>query len=154
MKQVDIKQASESQLRDFGRDTLGLNLPPNCKIDTLRSKVSAAWDKDFILVVEAADTSPQVGSDPQPITPEQQPPEDSMVRIIITVTEEAGGNQPVPVSVNGKAMLIPRNEEVDIPFKYYEALKHAVAHKYDPLPDGGLNPIPREVPRYPFQKVA
>jgi hypothetical protein len=33
-------------------------------------------------------------------------------------------------------------------------LRNAMQHFYDPLPDGGINPIPRLVLRYPFQRVA
>ena len=77
-----------------------------------------------------------------------------MMRIHVNITEEAGGNEPVPVSVNGKVMLIPRGKDVDVPAEYVEVLQHAISHKYDPLPDGGMNPVPREVPLYPFQRVA
>ncbi len=154
MKQVKIADASEQQLRDFGRDTLGLTLPPNCKIETLKAKIQAAWDKDYVVVDDAEAPEPINGKSPQPVTDEQQGPEREMVRVFINITDDAGGDEPVPVSVNGKAMLIPRNENCDIPVEYYEVLKNAVQHKYDPLPDGGLNPVPRLVPKYPFQKVA
>ena len=154
MKKIIIADASDEQLRTFGRNTLGLTLPPNCKIETLRAKVAAAWDKDYLLEPEAEDVPKQNGSAPVPITDAQAAPNPEKVRIHINVTEEASGDQPVQVGVNGKIMLIPRGEDVEIPYPYYEVLKHAISHKYDALPGGGINPVPREVPLYPFQVLA
>ena len=155
-RQIEIAKATHPELLTFARDTLGLNLPPNTKIETLRARITTAWDKDYITVPEeTASAEPQqLGPKPQPATADQKGPKSGKVRIVITVTEEAGGNEPVPVGVNGKVMLIPRGEEVDIPESYFEVLQHAIAHKYDALPDGGMNPVPREVPLYPFQRVA
>ena len=153
-RQIPIEQASHAELLQFARDTLGLNLPPNTKVTTLRAKISAAWSKDHInLPVTEAEETTQVGSDPQPVTAEQQVPNADKVRIKIAITEEAGGNEPVPVGVNGRIMLIPRGKEVDIPVSYFEILEHAIAYKYDPMPEGGMNPVPREVPMYPFQVI-
>lgn len=155
-KKIPIDEATEDQLRNFGRDTLGLTLPPNCKPETLRSKIAAAWDKDFIsLPVDTPDNQAvPAGSAPLPVTDEQAPPKPGYKRIHISVTEDAAGNEPVPVGVNGKVMLIPRGKDVDIPDAYFEVLNNAVTWKYDPLPDGGINPKPREVRVYPIQRVA
>ena len=154
-RQVKIAEANHSELLMFARDTLGLNLPPNTKVETLIARITAAWDKEHILVPEAEPEKPkQSGPKPQPVTSAQEEPEKAKVRVIIQVTEEAGGADPVPVGVNGKVMLIPRGEEVDIPESYFEVLQHAITHKYEALPDGGMNPIPRKVPLYPFQRVA
>jgi hypothetical protein len=92
------------------------------------------------------------GNQPQPVRKQHLPPLAGKVRINIGIQEEAGGNEPVAVGVNGKIMLIPRGKDVDIPEPYLEALEHAVTFKYDSLPDGmGINPVPREVQLYPFQ---
>jgi len=154
-RQIEIGKATHAELLTFARDTLGFNLPPNTKEETLRARIGAAWNKDHILVAEAVPDEPtQVGDQPRPATADQQAPENDKVRIIVQVTEEAGGNEPVPVGVNGKVMLIPRGEEVDIPRSYFEVLKNAITHKYEAMPGGGMNPIPRKVPLYPFQLVA
>lgn len=153
-QQIPIADATEDQLRAFGRSHLGLALPPNCKPETLVAKIKAAWNKDYIVVQEANADTAQDGSAPRPVTTAQSAPEKDKVRIIIQETEEAGGRDPVPVGVNGLIMLIPRGKEVDIPLPYFEVLQHAITYKYDPLPEGGINPIPRKVPLYPFQRVA
>ena len=153
-RQIEIAKATHAELLTFARNTLGLNLAPkDTKRDTLIAKIGAAWVKDYILVPEAEAEVSQAGQAPQPQTAEQQEPDREMVRIHIHTTEEAGGNEPVSVGVNGKVMRIPRGEDVDIPYTYYEVLKHAIAKKYDPLPDGGMSEA-REVPMYPFQVIS
>jgi hypothetical protein len=106
--------------------------------------------KEEIDVEDAPPTAKQVGAKPlggEPVAPEK-------VKILIARTEDAGGDEPVPVGVNGPIMLVPRGEPVEIPYAYYEVLKNAVKDIYDPLPDGGMNPVPRKVPAYPFQRLA
>lgn len=154
-RQVKIAEATHMQLLGFACNNLGLNLPPNTKKETVVAKISTCWDKDYILVLDMSETQEptQKGDNPVPVT-EEQKPKRRMVTIHINETEEAGGSEPVQVSVNGKAMLITRGVDVEIPYEFYEVLKHAITHKYDPLPDGGINPKPREVPLYPFQLVA
>ncbi|KKK79022.1 hypothetical protein LCGC14_2837670 [marine sediment metagenome] len=152
-RQVKIAEATHDQLLKFARETLGFNSPPNIGRETLVARISVAWTKDYITVAEAAAEVSQAGPQPLPQTAEQEAPEKPMVRINIHITEEAGGNEAVPVGVNGRIMLIPRGKDVDIPYTYYEVLKHAVMKKYDPMPDGGMNLVPREVPTYPFQVI-
>lgn len=154
-RQIAIKDATDNELRQFGRDNMGLTLPPNCKRDTLIAKIKATWNKDYILIAEEEAKQSQDGDAPRPVTDAQQPPERKMVRIHIAVTEDRGGDEAVPVGVNGKVMLIPRGQDCDIPEEYYEVLKNAISYKYEPLPDGkGLNPEPRKVPMYSFQVIA
>jgi len=154
-EQILLQHATQEQLLTFARNTLGLNLPPNTKKETLLGKIKVVWEKDYLLVsAKQSEPEQQVAGTPIPITDGQQPPESSKVRIIIQPTEEAGGNDPVQVGVNGKVMLIPRGEEVDIPLSYFEVLKHAITYKYGSNPDGSLNPVARKVPLYPFQRVA
>lgn len=157
-REIKIADATDAQLRAFANGTLGFNLPANTKDTTVLARIKAAWDKDYILVAEesaAADGTQSGDAPPAPsaikAATDERP---EKVRIIINVTEETGGNDPVVVGVNGKVMLIPRGEEVEIPHPYFEVLKNAVTHKYEQLPDGGLNPVPREVSLYPFQRVA
>ena len=153
MKTIPIGEATEDQLRLFARDTLGIDIKLTAKLPTVRARVAAAWDKPEITIAESEPESAQGASKaaPKPVTDEQQGPAEGMVRLILGVTEEAGGNDDVQVGVNGKVMLVPRGREVEIPEPYFEALAHAVTHKYDALPDGGMNPVPRKVPLYPFQ---
>lgn len=152
MKQVDINQATHDELLEYGRNTLGLSLQPNTGLEKLRAKIMEASDKAYITIAEPEVPAAQVGDEPRPVETQQAAPGRNMVRINIAVQEDAGGKDPVPVGVNGKIMIIPRGEDVDIPEEYFEALSHAVSHKFDPNEDGdGLNPIPRKVSLYPHQ---
>lgn len=53
----------------------------------------------------------------------------SHVTIIINAQESAGGNNAVPVQVNGKAWLIPREQEFKVPYPVLHALENAVARE-------------------------
>lgn len=152
-KSLPIGEASQAQLRAFAEAYLGMSFPPNAKTETVRSKIRAAWTKGEILVEvpeEAAEPAPGA---PPPAPPGHRAPDPHKVRIILQRTDEPGGDEPVPVGVNGRVMLIPRGEEVEIPMAYYEALKNAITYRYESLRDGGLNPVPRKVPMYPFQRI-
>ena len=153
MKTIPIGEATEAQLRLFALNSLGITIKETAKIETVRARVQAAWDKPEIPVTESEPESVQPGSEatPQPVTEAQQAPTDGMVRLIIGVTEEAGGSDPVQVACNGKVMLVTRGVEVEIPEHFFESLAHAVMDKYDTMEDGGMNPVPRKVQLYPFQ---
>ena len=161
MKKIPIREATEKELREFASGTLGMTIKSTAKLETVRARIQAAWDKDEITVPdhevpeteqEAKDRS--VPQAPTPITEAQKPPAEGMVRLIVHVSEEAGGSAAIQLGVNGKIMLVPRGEEVEIPQRFYEVLCHAITHKYESMPDGGMDPIPREVSLYPFQRVA
>ncbi len=51
---------------------------------------------------------------------------DPKVKVTIAEMEGAGGKRAVPVGVNGVIMLVPRGRPVDIPYRYFMALKCAV----------------------------
>lgn len=161
MKMIPIEQADRDQLKEFAETYLGMNFPNNTKEETMRAKVKAAWSKPEIPVADReaqaeaaqAEVEGQQGTPPPPVTAEQQRQPDK-VRVIIARTDEAGGDEPVPVGVNGRVMLVPRGEEVDIPPSYYEALQHAVKNIYERDDQGNLVPEPRKVPAYPIQRIA
>lgn len=154
MKKIALTEATEAQLREFAATTLGIAIPANAKPDTVLAKVKAAWDKPEIMVADEAPHAALEGAAPPPATAKQAPPKRDMVRLIIQRTEDAGGDEPVPVGVNGKVMLVPRGEPVEIPRPYFEVLKNCVTYRYESLKDGGINPEPRMVPLYPWQLVA
>jgi hypothetical protein len=79
---------------------------------------------------------------------------DSLVTLVIPAEKGEGGDRPVKVGVNGKAMVLPRRRRISIPFRYYECLLHAVRKQYDPHPEGyGLMPA-RPVPAYGFNVIS
>jgi len=153
MKLIPISEATEAQLRTFAQETLGIEVKPSASIDKVRAAVASAWDRDIPVTDDNEDLAPeQQARAPVPVKDEHLLPDEGLVRINIGIQEEAGGNDPVAVGVNGRIMLIPRGRDVDIPERFLEALQHAVTYKYDNLPDGmGINPVPREVQLYPFQ---
>lgn len=154
-KKININDATEKQLRWFAEAYCGLAaFPGNTKIETIRSRVAAAWGKDEIIVQDDEENKPMVGYNPHPVLDSQQKPDRKIVRLIIQRTDEAGGDDAVPLGVNGRIMLVPRGKEVDIPAEYFEVLKNAVVHRYESLPDGGMNPVPRPIQAYPFQRIA
>lgn len=147
-KKIPLAQASEEQLRVFAETHLGIVIPPGSKIEALRAKVAAAWNKDEIVIQDDAPKSQSEGRRAAHVSA------NGKVKLIIQRTDDAGGDEPVPVGVNGRVMLVPRGEEVEIPQPYFEVLKNAVKHIYEPLKDGGINPIPRKVAMYPYQRIA
>jgi hypothetical protein len=147
-KKIPIAEATEEQLRAFAETHLGISIHANSKIETLRAKVSAAWNKDEITVSDDA-PEPRLERRVAPVSASN-----GKVKLIIQRTDEAGGDEPVPVGVNGRVMLIPRGEEVEVPQSYFEVLKNAIKHIYEPLKDGGINPVPRKVAMYPYQRIA
>lgn len=146
---VEISEAKPEQLREFANETLGLNLPPNTLETTLRARITAAHDKTFITVKDEEEPTAQVGPKPKPVTAAQEDPPDLMVKVYINQTEEPGGSDPVKLSCNGSAMLVPRGKDVLIHVKFVEILRNATQMKYEPLADGGLSEG-RKVPLYPF----
>ena len=152
MKKIPISEATVEQLRVFSAGTLGIEIKASASVEKARAQVLKAWDKPDIPVPESEDESVQAaGTAPEPVTHAQKKPERPMVRLTIGVTEDAGGADPIELGVNGRIMRVPRGEQVEIPFSYFEVLCHAVQDKYDALPDGGMNPVPRKVPLHPFQ---
>lgn len=153
-KKVLLKDATGPQMRAFAEAYLGMTFRHNEANEKVRASIAEAWQKDEIIVNEPDAQEPLVGSPPRQATAEQAAKSSDKVRIIIQRSEEAGGDEPVPVGVNGKVMLVPRGEPVEIPRPYFEVLQHAVKHVYEQLAEGGINPIPRQVPAYPFQVLA
>lgn len=154
-KTVPLAKATAEQLRTFAENYLGISPDANARVDQLRAQVQAAWGKDSIIVAPAAGQEPEApaGSPPRPVTAAQQPPPKGKVKIHIPMTDRPGGREPVPVSVNGRAMLIPRGEECEIPYAYYEVLKNAVELQYYEMPGGGLSQ-PQAVQAIPYSVLA
>lgn len=154
-KVVKLNDAGAAELRAYAETQLGITFGGAESKVNMRAKIlEAKPDLVEIPALEKAAGPTQQGDAPKPVTASQPPPAPEKVRIIINRTEDPGGDEHVPVSVNGRAMLIPRGETVEIPLPYFQVLQNAVRHVYDPLPDGkGINPKPREVPMYPYQRV-
>lgn len=145
MNTININEATGPQLVWFAQNVLNIEgIRPNMAKAEMIAKIRAVgYDRDTIDVeaVQPAQAKPAVADEGDGAV--------KKVRIIIPASDAPGGQDPVPVSVNGSAMLIPRDEACDIPYPYYEALKNAVRQVYTPLADGGLS-APKNVPAYSF----
>tara|TARA_Y100000310_G_scaffold54257_1_gene49753 strand:- start:20 stop:541 length:522 start_codon:yes stop_codon:yes gene_type:complete len=151
-KTIPITKATDAQLRYYATTILGLDIHPMVsKRETILSKISAASDAAEITVPDEdlPDAPPARATQEQPteIPAHDKPP----VIVKIAITEAVDGEEAVPVSINGKAMLVPRGMWCEIPYPYYEGLRHAVEDRYEPLADGGMSTTPRQVSRYPFE---
>jgi hypothetical protein len=162
MKRVPMAEATEAQLREFAQNVLGLAIDHKTKGDKRRAAIGRAWpNQDHILV---ADTAPPAEA-PAPaldINHTAVPATKAMVdrtsgldpKVKINISREAGpgGDRAVPVSVNGVAMVIPRGEDVTVPYRFYLALRNAITTLVEQDPNT-LEEFRRDTPSYPFQVV-
>lgn len=155
---VPLSKANKTQLQAFARDHLGIALEDNMTNEAMRAKVRQAANRDSIPVAGTETiAAPEGEVAAAPINVIAEDTENERVRIIIAATEEPGGDEPVFVSVNGKAQYIPRGEEVEIRRPYYEVLMQAETWRYDMQRDANGNPdgmIRRKVLAYPVARVA
>lgn len=150
-KQVPLADATNKQLRTFASSHLGLPLGSNVMTDRkLRAMIQeAAWDKPYVLV--PADEGVEVEPRPAAAAPEPQLGAEPYVKLLITVTEEDDGRDMVFVGVNGRAIYLPRGEEISVKYRYYLALKNAQKMITDQRGEGvHTEDVSRIVQQYPF----
>lgn len=165
-KKVLLKDATVAQLRAFAQNNLGIEIGANEVKTAILTKIQAAYTKDEITVLEAEEVKAttlagtdlaahsKAGKSAQGaavLTAKTANKDEVMVRVLIQRTDTPGGADDVPLGCNGKIMLVPRGKLVEIPRRYFESLKNSVKHVYDSLEGGGMNPVPREVPEFPYQ---
>ena len=161
-KTIPLAEAKAPEMRAFAKTHLGITFKFGVSAQEMRAQIMAAWDKPDIVVEEVeAEAAPapvarqkfptaaKVAADPLPArigAPRKR-------SILVARSNESGGDQPVPVAVNGRAMLIPRGERVEVPESYVKVLEHAIEYRYDErdLGNGQKEMVRREVPAYPFQ---
>ncbi len=156
-QKIDIKVATQKQLLMFARASLGLELKDDASRDEILALMASTWQQPHI-VVSMPDRGPQTAM-PAKIKIKKKTmskvknfSDAPKITIRIPEQDRPGGKRPVEVSVNGITMLIPRNQDCEIPYPYYEALKNAVQKTYTQNPDGG-DEISSESPNYPFTIV-
>lgn len=150
---IKLQDAKGYQLREFATKVLGLDVKGTESLEKVRAKIAAAFDGDEIEVSEPEAPAPagrkiNVNADFESLDGEEK------VTIILQKNNSPQGQMPVWVGVNGKAIWIPRGEPVQVAKKFVDALDIAEEEIYDALPDGGINPDPRKVPVYPYQRIA
>jgi hypothetical protein len=161
LKIIKVAEATEAELRQFANDTLGLSVATNAKADSIRAKIAAAYDKaEFAIEVKESAPVPIAGAPATaaPLTLEdiaKLPPAERdqyFVTVLIIKGETPDKQQPVTVSVNGRAMWIERGKPSPIRWPYFHALQNAIQinyHQEAKDPQGNL--IGEEVPSYPYQ---
>lgn len=157
-KTIAIEEASLEQLREYAETVLGMKIHPNAKRETIVAKIEAANTGNSQITIPNVEVpimpTEQATASAREEAGRKNSGEVRKVRILIETQEIPGGDQPVPVSVNGRAMLIPRGKEVDVPVHFVEALKNAVRDIYDPIKEGGVGTEPRKATSYPFRIIA
>ena len=146
---IPIDEAKGPELRKFGQEVLGLQFDRYEKVEGLLAKVKAAWNQPDIYVEEK--NEPEAAPNPA-VMPKSKDPGDDMLSVIIIREEKPGGDQPVFLAVNGKGILVERGKPSPLKRKYFEVLRNAIQHIYEPVDGGGMSE-PREVPLYPYQIV-
>ena len=152
MKTVPLKEATQEQMLRYATVHLGLSgIQPNTGEEKLRAKIKAATNEDVIYIQESAEhdvkAEAKVKVEKQRSTPRgRQAPvinalnfavRDPRYLITIAADKTKDGKRPIFVAVNGMGMLIPRQQKVEVPARYFFALENAIA---DVVEDGELIP--------------
>lgn len=149
-KRKSAKDATPEEVRQYARFN-GLEIDAGAQKQTVLDKMKlAGFNVEEITVFE---TQKPQASDGGSGTFKNADGKDCYM-IFIPEEDKPGGQEPVPVGVNGSVMLIPRGKDVPVPVEFVLALRNAVMDIYDPVTEGyGGIRKPRHVPAYPFQIV-
>ena len=165
---IAFADATDSQLYDYVTGTLNLDVPQTASRSVLLAKLAQATTAREIEVEVTEKRKPgrpardkaddAEDEDDAPIakkTPEELALERANEKIKIEIPSQpsAGGDEPVPLSVNGRVFFIPRDKTVEVARKYVEVLENAVQYIYPENDASGLGE-PRKVPMYPFSVKA
>ena len=162
MIQKPIDKCTDAELRTHANIMLGLGTPPKISRGSLLAKIREVWQPDFIYVDDKEEAALAVEYEEAAANDTKanirslrgsSSRNDPKVRIVFAMTEAAGGDRPFFTSVNNVPMLIPRGEEINLPYRYFLAVKNAVVTTYTMDPDTYEN-IPRDVPAYAFSVVS
>ena len=156
---IALEDASLEDLRAFAL-IMGLDVDGRATRDSLLGKISASgWQGKNIPVAKAeTPKAEQQGKGNRP-APYKTKGKVEYFGIRIDTQEKPGGDEPVPVSVNGRALFIPRAVGVAVPDHIIEVLEHAEEMVYpetDEVGPGNMGGLknPRIVRSYPFSFIA
>ena len=116
--------------------------------------VEQGMDEDEARVLAGETMSVEASRRDLPVGPEAAK---MWCTIRLARTEEAGGDEPVPVGLNGIIQLIPRGEDVPVRLPYVEILRHAQKIVYTTVPEADglrLRYVPHIVPQYPIEAMS
>jgi hypothetical protein len=179
MKKIPIGEATQPQLRAYCETVLGLELPRIANNGQLIAKIEAAQPgTTHVLVDEVVESPAQAQAEVNTAAANAAAAEqkvvdttdietklagmsakeaaqhhyDPKIDIYIPQSAEAGGDREVPVSVNGMQWTIKRDQWITVPYRVFEALRHAMETKYDHTNNdiGQMVVTERNVPSYSF----
>lgn len=166
MREVPLKDATQSQLLRYA--TINLNLPgiqPSTGDAKLREKIQAATGESVIYVEDSVTEAEKQGKAPRTPVASGSKRKAKVVmdpmrfayrdpRFLINIAAERGkgGKTPVAVSVNGTCILLPRGIDIEVPARYFFAMRNAVATIIEDIFDDKNMPVRQEseVPQYQF----
>lgn len=177
MKRVSIDEAELSELRWFAEHRSALPahaLQADVGAEKLRAMIRTVFEgEDIEVPTDLPPTPSGVVLDAVPLA--QAVPGTTKARaargkglvdktssgdpkVVIHIPKQTGpgGERHVPVSVNGRLMLIPRGKNVEVPYRYYEALLNAMETRFEEIPAKGDKPAElktTDVLAYPFHVV-
>ena len=157
VERVYLGEAKKADLEHHAAVVMGLDISKCKTADDLRGLITAAgWHDNKIPILQKAASIPTISDSngtgrPSPFKHDFNGKERDCLKIMIPEEDDAGGSEPVPVSVNGTLMYIPRASQVVVPAEYVEVLENAEQFIYPPS-DNGL-PTPKVVKAYPFSYV-
>ena len=161
--QKELEKCSVAELDAFARNILNVEgIPEKANQRQMIALIKrAGWTQATIPVFEVPPQRPSSGSRPMGAAAreasrvEREDPNNGKMRvyyrILIPMEDKPGGEEPVPLSVNGVAMYVPRGEPCEVPEEYVEVLEHAIMFRYEEYTSGigGLG-RPTEVLATPF----
>ena len=152
---IKIADATPAQLREFGANTLGLELHGRETAQMMLGKFAEVGYNVDDIALQAPTVVPSGGPNGD-VAFNTRVRADGVKEILINIhiQDKAGGDEKVKVGVNGKLMLIERGVPSWVPESYVEVLDHAVEDVYDEYQGGtgnlgGLGKA-RKVLSYPF----
>lgn len=144
--QIPIESATKAQLRAFANH---LGCPTSNFMDETKLRAAIAnsgYDAAHIIGFVNAPTKAAEAR----LIASGDAVAEPLVELTVHTSEGAGGKRAVFCGVNGKALLIPRNQKCKVKLRYLRVLENAVETKYEFDDDAKAN-VPREMPSYPFQ---
>jgi hypothetical protein len=145
-RQIPIDMLNATALADHVAANMGLDVNPRLGVAGIKAKMAiAGFPTDFIELDDGKDDAPVQRVDPPRA---RHIPNKRSVNLRLEPQDRPGGNEPVFTSVNGVALLIPRQQTCWVDYRYYEALMHAVAKAPITDEDSKITGW-RDVPEYP-----
>lgn len=150
-RQIKFEDASIEDLRLFAKQSLGFELHKNCNLDTAREKVREAFQGPWFVIDIPAD---QIDA--------EQKAKDAILEkkqiVEFSALDEPGGQDPVPVSINGRAKYIIRGVPAAVAKKYLLVIDGAERHAYTQTYDAkgresGISLLPKRTKSYPYSVI-